>query len=284
MSTYNRADLISESVQSVRDQTYDNWELIIADDGSTDNTEEVISKINDQRVKYVAVPHSGFLGKVKNAGIGIARGELIAFHDSDDLWRRDKLEYQIALLEKFPEASFVLSNGDQFGSGATKTPDYEELFVGKLFLPVIEEAKFCFYCPSFIFKREVLDYTGLLDETVPYMRELHLFLRMSLRFIGIFTNERLISIRKHTGNYSKTFLVNAHVYNLKMIEEFHRDGHLTRKQLKDLSADCYYRIGLFYLKTYDGYNAAHNFRKYVSHRPSDYKGWMRLLQSHVNVI
>lgn len=279
MSTYNRGELIGESIQSVINQTYKHWELIIMDDGSTDDTEEVVRNFADNRIRYFYLPHSGFLGKVKNTAIAKSSGELIAFQDSDDLWREDKVQFQVDLLSQYPEASFVLSNGDQFGEFATTTPDYQTLFVGSLFLPMIQDSKFCFYSTSLVFKKSVLSNTGPLDESVPFMRDVDFFFRMSCKFTGIFTNERLVNIRRHTGNFSNSFLVNAHFETLRILENLHRKGNLNVKQFNSLAAICYYKIALFYLRRHEANHAALNFWRYTQLRPFRYKGWIRILQS-----
>ena len=93
--TYNRGHLIGETIQSVIDQSYKNWELIIVDDGSKDNTKERIEGFNDDRLRYYFIEHCGIIGAVRNRGMNNARGEYIAFLDSDDLWQPDKLDYQL---------------------------------------------------------------------------------------------------------------------------------------------------------------------------------------------
>src|SRR5947199_9794946 len=102
--TYNRADYIIETIESVREQTYSHWELIIMDDGSEDKTEELIQGLNDNRIFFYKQERTGKVGRLKNEGMKKARGEMIAFIDSDDLWAKDKLEKQLSLLQKFPTA------------------------------------------------------------------------------------------------------------------------------------------------------------------------------------
>lgn len=97
--TYNRADKIKPAVESVLNQTYTDFELIIVDDGSTDNTKDVIESINDSRIRYVYQENAGACS-ARNNGIICSKGEYIAFHDSDDIWHKDKLEKQMnALLQ-----------------------------------------------------------------------------------------------------------------------------------------------------------------------------------------
>lgn len=97
--SYNRADKIKPAVESVLNQTYADLELIVVDDGSKDNTREVIESIDDPRVRYVYQENAGACA-ARNNGINYAKGEYIAFHDSDDIWHKDKLENQMDALLK----------------------------------------------------------------------------------------------------------------------------------------------------------------------------------------
>ncbi len=93
--TYNRVQLLLKAIGSVLSQSYSNIEVIIVDDGSTDWTKRAILSIEDPRLIYHEIPHSGHIGKVRNAGAAIAKGEWLAFLDSDDMWTPRKLEWQM---------------------------------------------------------------------------------------------------------------------------------------------------------------------------------------------
>lgn len=95
--TYNRAKLLPRAIESVLKQTFQDFELLVVDDGSTDNTKEVVIKYarNDTRVIYIKQENSGGASRPKNTGIKKARGEYIAILDSDDEWMSDKLEFQL---------------------------------------------------------------------------------------------------------------------------------------------------------------------------------------------
>ena len=84
--TYNRCLLLQEAITSVQSQTYPNWELIISDDGSTDDTVETIKKLDDPRIHVITLPHTGHIGNVINAGVKYSKGDWLAFHSSDDVW------------------------------------------------------------------------------------------------------------------------------------------------------------------------------------------------------
>ena len=93
--TYNRANKLSGSVQSVLDQTYTDFKLIIVDDASTDDTEKIVSMIDDDRIQYHRLETNKGAAGARNEGVRLADSEWIAFHDSDDKWLPGKLEKQM---------------------------------------------------------------------------------------------------------------------------------------------------------------------------------------------
>lgn len=100
MPSYNTEDFIAESIQSVINQTYNNWELIIVDDCSNDNTDEVVNRfLYDKRIKYLKNEQNIGAAKSRNRALLEAKGRWIAFLDSDDLWFPNKLEEQISFME-----------------------------------------------------------------------------------------------------------------------------------------------------------------------------------------
>lgn len=106
MPSWNTGRLIAESIQSVIEQTYPNWELLIVDDCSTDNTDEVVEKFHDERIRYFHNESNSGAALTRNYALQKARGEWIAFLDSDDLWMPEKLEHQLNFMQ---ENHYVLS-------------------------------------------------------------------------------------------------------------------------------------------------------------------------------
>ena len=98
--TWNCATFICETIRSIQAQTYQNWELIISDDCSTDNTKEVIKPYlqEDKRIKYICNDKNSGAAITRNNALKVARGKWIAFLDSDDLWLPEKLEKQVAFM------------------------------------------------------------------------------------------------------------------------------------------------------------------------------------------
>ena len=100
MPSWNTGEFITESIQSVLNQTYTNWELIIIDDCSSDDTDQIVESINDERIKYLKNEKNCGAALTRNRVLREARGEWIAFLDSDDLWMPEKLEHQIDFMKK----------------------------------------------------------------------------------------------------------------------------------------------------------------------------------------
>lgn len=168
--TYNRAHLIKRSAMSVLNQTYGNLELIIVDDGSTDNTEEVVKSINDNRIIFIKQPNQGACA-ARNNGIDHAQGEFIAFQDSDDEWHVDKLEKQLKCLKETGADMVycrVASEGEKISSKIHKSG-----FLGnKLPLGI---------CPqTFLARRYVFEKDGF-DANMPRYQDFELLLRLQTK-------------------------------------------------------------------------------------------------------
>lgn len=103
--TWNCGRFIAETIDSVLAQTYQNWEMLIVDDCSTDNTKEVVAKYNDPRIKYYCLEKNSGAAVARNTALRMAKGRWIAFLDSDDLWKPEKLECQL---------KFMVDNGYAF--------------------------------------------------------------------------------------------------------------------------------------------------------------------------
>lgn len=206
MPAYNAEQYITESIRSVLDQTYRNWELIVVDDGSTDKTAEIVQgfTVKDKRIKYI-FQENGRLGKARNTGLKDSTGRFIAFLDSDDLWVKEKLELQVKTIEEM-KADLVFSNGFIFFENEvtdeTKTfllvvdgrfegTDLFDLLLIENRIPIL----------SVLMQRAVLDTVGWFEERRSYhgSEDYDLWLRLAKHgavFYGM--NERLVRYRRHS--------------------------------------------------------------------------------------
>lgn len=172
MPSYNTSQYISQSIQSVIDQTYKNWELIIVDDCSTDNTDEIVKGFDDDRIRYFKNETNSGAAISRNRALREAKGKWIAFLDSDDLWLPQKLEKQIDFMKK---------NDYKF----TYT-DYKIQLNGK-WLPYIYTG------PNIVTKRKLYNYCYFSTITVMYDRE----------FVGLVQIEDL----KKNNDYAMWFKI-----------------------------------------------------------------------------
>ena len=126
-TTYNRCELLKLALDSVLTQTFHDFEYIIIDDGSNDNTRNEISGCNDKRVRYFYMNNTGYLSKARNRGLEEAKGNIVAFLDSDDYWHQDYL-MELNTIYQNPEIVSVICNAQVFNEQKT----YRLLEAGKL--------------------------------------------------------------------------------------------------------------------------------------------------------
>jgi len=218
MPTYNRANYIREAIESVRKQTYRNWELIIVDDGSEDNTEEIVSQLQDERIIFYKAGRIAINGKIKNIGIEKASGELIAFIDSDDLWAETKLEKQVAVLQEYPEAAFSLTGGFNFRI-VDQPIDFfykqrEGLRYGDIFAAIFK-SEISTTIPSLVLRRECLA-AGGFDETRPFS-DIDFITKLASRFKAVILYEPLLYRRLHDTNDSGANWVKGYEQGISLI-------------------------------------------------------------------
>ncbi len=174
--TYNRAETVKRAVESVLSQTYRNFELIVVDDGSTDNTGKTLNSYAPH-LRYLHQPNRG-VSAARNAGAREAAGEYVAFLDSDDEWKPEKLEkhikYMLANNFSVSQADEIwIRNGKRLNKGKR-----HQKFEGDIFLPSLS---LCLVTPSAVMMKKELfrDYGGF-DENLPACEDYDLWLRMAL--------------------------------------------------------------------------------------------------------
>lgn len=197
--TYNRIDMIASAVDSVLAQTYPAVEVLVVDDGSTDGSVAFLSKRYGEKIKVLEVPHGGAPAAV-NAGVRSARGEFVAFLDSDDFWLPKKIEKQIDHLESRPECDICYCNGS-FDFGHKQIP----MFSGPQPTGDILEAEmeFDLLIPSLVVARKSsLIEAGLYDPAVSICYDFNLWLRLLIGRKVAYVDEPLLVYRKHDTNIS----------------------------------------------------------------------------------
>ncbi len=178
---YNCVATVAETIQSVLDQTFEDVEVLVINDGSTDATLETVSAFGDPRVRVHSFENGG-LAVSRNRGIALARGEFVAFLDADDLWTPDKLADQLAALEAHPEAALAYSLTDHIDMQGNYLGLCSHHFVnGDVYAELM---KFCFLaCGSNpLVRKSVLDEVGGFDPVFNPAEDWDLWLRIARRF------------------------------------------------------------------------------------------------------
>lgn len=246
---YNCENFIEETVRSVLAQTYQDFEIIVVDDGSKDRTGEIIRNIKDSRVVYIRQENAG-VSKARNNGIQSSKGEYIALLDHDDLWLPEKLEKQIPLLENNPELGMVYSDcyiinlkGNIIGKSFRDHPPHRGKIIPDLFLDGFIP------CLTAIIRRNILDKVGLFEPQFSIAEEYDLFRRIAEISEVDFVDLPLAIYRVHETSFSRN---TVRVYEeerdatLRFLE-YHPElrGTLGNKVNKRLAA-IYYNLGKAY--------------------------------------
>lgn len=180
---YNAAKTIVRALDSVKAQTADyNYQVIVVNDGSKDDgaeiVEDYISSNSENNFDVLLINQSnGGVSKARNAGLKLAKGDYIAFLDSDDYWVDGKIAKQLSIFEKFSNIDFIcgLRNNDTIKFPYTVDNELIEITTKKLLFRVIGQTS------TAIFKRKVLDNTGYFDEKQKYSEDANFWLRISIK-------------------------------------------------------------------------------------------------------
>jgi glycosyltransferase involved in cell wall biosynthesis len=188
---YNGEAFLKEAFESIRQQEYELLEIIIVDDGSTDKTKEIAASF-EKEVRYIYQPNSG-LPATRNRGVKMARGDVIAFLDVDDLWSKDKIRLQIALLRNSPSAEIVLG----YTQIMTLTGIIDGIHVFKEWgAPVLAMS-----VGGAVFRKSVFDKIGLFDEIQRYCDDWDWFMRAREFNIEMVVHKEVVQLyRRHDQN------------------------------------------------------------------------------------
>ncbi|MBN2280206.1 MAG: glycosyltransferase [Candidatus Marinimicrobia bacterium] len=201
--TYNREQLLERAIKSVLEQTYKDFELIVIDDGSTDNTSRILRKYKKKIISYSTL-HSG-VSAARNFGINKSHGEWIALLDSDDYWYPQKLEKQIQWLENNSDYKIQQVGEKWIRNGKFVNPmNKHQKYHGWIFAQCLP---LCIVSPSaVIIHRSVFDDIGLFNENMPVCEDYDLWLRISRKYpIGLMEEFLIVKTGGHDDQLSRKF-------------------------------------------------------------------------------
>lgn len=236
--TYNRAEMLKEAIESALMQTYLAIELIVVDDGSSDNTHKIIEVFKD-RIKRICIQNSG-VSHARNVGIKASKGEFIAFLDSDDLWLKDKVQVQIDYFKSHSSECICQTEEIWIRNGKRVNPkNIHKKYSGQIFEKCIP---LCIVSPSAVMiRRKVFEDIGCFDEKMPACEDYDLWLRSSLKY-NIITLDQALIIKRggHEDQLSRQSGLDIwRIYSLeKLLKEQTLDDNRRNLVINNIIARC----------------------------------------------
>jgi len=231
--TFNRQSLIGISIDSALAQTYENQEIIVVDDGSTDNTGAQLLAAYGDRIRYVYQPNGG-VSSARNHGMRLARGELIALLDSDDTWEPSKIAKQVAFLERNRDYGMVLTDVLRVNPAGEPIDVFRRRDAiptdGKVLHHVVMNPALA--PASAMFRKHVVDSIGGFDESLRTAEDIDFHLRVAAAFkIGIIEECLTTAVRGGDGLSEESDSDGDYV---RVVERFLRenDGQLTAENIR----------------------------------------------------
>jgi glycosyltransferase involved in cell wall biosynthesis len=206
MNVRNGAATLEAALESVMQQTFSDWELIVWDDGSTDATREIVARYRDNRVRYTYCDEHSTLGRARDRALRVARGEWLAFLDQDDLWLPRKLERQMLLAG--PEVGLIYGRTLMFFKDGSKRDfdrwhEFEALPEGDIFRKLIERS--CFInMSSAALRRMVVSESGGIPQGIEIIPDYHLFLQVARHHPARAVQEPVCLYRVHPDSLTRS--------------------------------------------------------------------------------
>lgn len=219
MPTWNCARFIGESIESVRRQSYRNWELLVVDDCSSDNTEEIVMSFGDSRIRYIRNAVNSGAAVSRNRALKEARGRWIAFLDSDDLWTADKLERQIAFMVNH-NYSFSYTNYSEVDEDTRETG---VCVSGPRRISVCGMFNYCWPgCLTVMYDASVIGVVQIAD--IKKNNDYAMWLKAIKKADCFLLDENLAGYRKRTGSISNHSYVSLVKWHYLLFRETERQN------------------------------------------------------------
>jgi glycosyltransferase involved in cell wall biosynthesis len=254
--TYNYARYVGEAVQSIFAQSYPNLEVIVINDGSTDDTLDVLKNLADDKRLIVHTQSNQGCTNATNFGLKLSKGNYFAVCGSDDLWNRDHIRLLLDGLQRHAEAGLAFDNAEYFYNDSASSgcglvvpqPLSRELNDKIVPLQDVFERNWITAC-SFLVRRDVIDHVGLFDPTLYMTGDLHLIYRIAAYYPICFVDYLGVRIRVHGQNMS---MVKRHYeFGVKSLEDIQKNypevlEKIGKKRFARKLGKKYYRLGRYY--------------------------------------
>ncbi len=225
---YNRPVFVRKAISSVLNQSFEDFELIVVDDGSIDGTSDSVKSFRDSRVEYIYQENSG-VSRARNRGISESRGRLIAFLDSDDWWLKEKLKVCFEIIEKqFKYRVFHTQEKWYRGGKVLNQKKKHRKPHGNVFKRCLRLC--CISMSTAVLRREVFDDFGFFDESLPACEDYDFWLRVSAKN-PVFLIDEVLTEKEggHRDQQSKRY-AGMDTFRIKAIKKIIDSGELEKKQ------------------------------------------------------
>ena len=272
--TYNRSRLIRRCIDSVLHQTFQDFEIIVVDDGSTDNTKEILSAYGNS-IRYF-FQHNWGPSRARNAGIDQARGDYITFLDSDDFFQKTNLGKKILSLEDKPsmgwtysDCQYIDENGEYINRGSQRHKYANRKVSGKIFEELLYKRNFI-ATDTVMIKKSVLEDVGRFDEKICSLEDYDLWLRVSAKYPVHLINEVLVYVTERPNSLSNDFSKWVHGNALiidKIKNILPNDFIIDNKKLNKMYADKYLFFAQGFIQKGQLKDALNAYRQSLKHFP-----------------
>lgn len=267
LPTHNRAPLLGRAVSGVLSQTYSHLELIVVDDGSSDETLQILQSVSDPRLRIVQHDDAKGAAAARNTGICCARGDFIAFQDSDDEWFEEKIERQMEVFQRAETSVGVVSCGFWVQEGMRRTyfpykrfrireGDIHNALLWENFLDT----------PSLLVKKRCLEKVGLFDERLPRFQDWELCIRLSQICFFAFVDSPLYVSHRQLSSISTNSLA-----GLKALQIIFENNQETICADNKMHSHYLQWLGMLCMENNKVLEARRNFRKAIALCPSTLK-------------
>ena len=259
---YNSAKFIREAIESVYSQTYKNLEIIIIDDGSTDDTKKIAQNYNE-RIKYFYQKNMG-PASARNSGIKKSTGDYIAFLDADDIWEKTKIEKQLSILKKYPKYKFVYCDANFVNSNKITIPNYPrrvEILKGDILLPFINT--YFLLLPTIILDSKCISKIGYFNNNLKVGEDFDFILRLTKNYKGYGIGEKLYIRRVHENSLSRQDYKLDSQNDIYILKKFIKENPVYyktyKKILKKRLSELHYKFGYRLLSNSKNFEAFYQF-------------------------
>ena len=281
--TYNCDKYICEALDSVLQQTYSNYEIIVIDDGSTDTTRTIVNN-RYHSVRYYYLENNG-VAAARNFGISMAQGELIAFLDADDIWLPEKLEKQAALFNKNDKLGMAFTENSFFneqGVTTNKANKRERLMHGDIVKNIFLNSYVV--TSTVMVRKNVFDTVGSFEEGLTVAEDDNMWMRIGMKYCVELLDESMLMYRITEGSLSRksdNFFIGVKA-SIEIIQKNHPDlyNRLGTSAIRKKKSDLFFSEGYHYFSQGMQKEARSNFIKSYINYPFEFKSLLYIISTY----